>query len=313
MAGTVEKYLDQLLAIYWLRPETALWRTFDCLLMEKYASICGEAIDLGCGDGILSFVMAGGRIRNYDVFMDVGELAGYNGGSDIHNHCTGIGIDADPSGVRYSYEWGVDAKAGLIRKAAKLAAFYRRNAVLDLNEALPCGDARFDCAFSNVLYWLDDPHRTLSCWHRGLKAGGKLFLFVPNSTFKDKAPLYFRAPHTGKGAYFNYFDRGYGALIHHCYDNATWSDLFEKNGFETVGHHLYLTDPVISVWNVGTRPIAPPLIGMARMLGPRQREEAKAEWVRYFSGFFRPMIEGEFERRVDEKDAAFHFFVLEKK
>ena len=69
----------------------------------------------------------------------------------------------------------------------------------------------------------------------------------------------------------------------------------------------------MDIWNIGTRPIAPLLINMASMLSPESRENAKAEWIDYFFHFFTPIIEGELERKIPESDAAFHFFVLEKK
>jgi hypothetical protein len=60
MDAKMNQYLSQLLKIHWLRPETALWRTFDCMLMETYGDIKGRSIDLSCGEGTMSFVMAGG-------------------------------------------------------------------------------------------------------------------------------------------------------------------------------------------------------------------------------------------------------------
>lgn len=313
MAGNMNSYLNQLLKIHWLRPETALWRSFDCMLMEKYGDISGRSVDLGCGDGTMSFIMAGGVVNEYDVFMDVGELQNYNAGADIYNQNTNIQLDTDLTRLRHTFEWGVDHKDGLIDKAKRFAPFYRNSLVHDLNKKLPFEDGYFDSAFSNILYWLDDMDKTLAEWRRVMKEQGKIFLFVPNANFKEKAWLYYLAPHAGDKRYLNYFDRGYNALIHHCYGTAQWEGIFQKNGFNIVDHHLYLTNPVMDVWNVGTRPIAPLLINMASELSPENRASAKSEWVDYFARFFTPIIEGEFERKVPENEAAFHFFVLEKK
>lgn len=312
MAGNIDSYLNQLLKIHWLRPETALWRIFDCLLMEKYGVISGSSADLGCGDGTMSFIMAGGIVDEYDVFMDVGELQNYNTGADIYNQNTNIQLKTDLTRLRHSFEWGVDHKDGLIDKAKRFAPFYRNNLVFDLNKKLPFEDSHFDTAFSNILYWLDDMDNTLSEWRRVIKMHGKLLLFVPNANFKEKAWLYYSAPHAGDKKYLNYFDRGYNALIHHCYATSHWEGIFQKNGFNVVDHHQYLTNPVMDIWNVGTRPIAPLLINMASKLSPENRADTKSEWIDYFARFFTPIIEGEFERKVPENDAAFHFFVLEK-
>ena len=305
------KYLAKLLEVHWLRPETALWRTFDCMLMEKHGDINGRSIDLGCGDGTLSFLMAGGGLDEYDVFMDVDELDSYNSGSDIYNQKTSLVPILNVDSIRYTYEWGVDHKQGLIDKAKRFFPFYQNSLLVDLNNSTTFEDNYFDSSFSNVLYWLDDMEVTLSEWSRILKSRGKLYLFVPNSSFRGKAWLYYSAPHSGDKRYFNLFDRGYSSLIRQCHSTEEWIRIFQRNGFEVIDHHLYLTNPVIDIWNLGTRPIAPLLINMSKMLSFECRKEAKAEWVDYFTRFFQPIVEGEFERKVPEHDAAFHFFILE--
>jgi SAM-dependent methyltransferase len=313
MAGSMNSYLSQLLQIHWLRPETALWRTFDCMLMEKFGSVGGNSIDLGSGDGTMSYLMAGGAIEGYDVFKDVGQLKNYNDGADIHNQTPISSLVLNNDKLRYNFEWGVDHKDGLIKKAQRLSGFYTNMAVHDLNKKMSFDDEHFESAFSNILYWLEDIDTTLSEWHRIIKKDGKLYLLVPTASFKEKAWLYYSAPHTGDKQYLNYFDRGYSALIHHCYKTEQWTEYFKRNGFVVADHHLYLTNPVMDIWNLGTRPIAPLLINMSNMLSGEQREVAKAEWVDYFAKFFMPIIEGEFERKVGEGEASFHFFALEKR
>ena len=313
MVRKMNSYLDQLLKIHWLRPETAVWRTFDCLLMEKYGDIKGCSADLGCGDGTMSFIMAGGLLGAYDVFLDVGDVKNYKDGSDIYNQLTDISIESDQRYVRYAFEWGVDHKAGLIDKAKRFHPFYTNNLIFDLNKKLPFESEYLDSAFSNILYWLDDIGGVLSEWNRTIKKNGRIHLFVPNANFKEKAWLFYSAPHLGENKYLNYFDRGYNSLIHHCYTRADWENIFQTNGFEVVGHHPYLTKPVMDIWNIGTRPIASLLINMASKLDHAARSEVKQEWVNYFADFFMPIIDGEFEREVPENETAFHFFVLEKK
>ena len=313
MAGRIDHYLRQLLSIHWLRPETALWRSFDCLLAEQYAPLSGRCVDLGCGDGTLSFVMAGGEIKDYDVFHDVSGVRAFNEGADIYNVASTSDLNVDESKLRYRYDYGVDHKEGLISKAAKLGGFYRNTRVQDLNMALSFEDDVFDSAFSNILYWLDDLDVILREWRRILAEKGKLALFVPNATFKEKAWVYYLAPHQGKHRYLNFFDRGYSKLINHCYSYKKWRELFEKNGYSIQHHQNYLTDPVMEVWNLGMRPVAPLLINMSSRLSTADRTACKQEWVDYFYDFLKPMVEGEFDAQVPEEQSAFHFFVLEKR
>jgi len=312
MAGRLDHYLRQLLQAFWLRPETALWRTFDCLYMEKYGRIDGASADLGCGDGVMSYIMAGGILNDFEVFSEVTRLDDYNDGADIFDCAPDAAQATDTSSLRYRFDWGLDKKQSLIAKAGRLGGFYRDTRVADLNQALPDELQNLNAIFSNILYWLDDPMAVIRNWRIRLAAGGHLMVLVPGEHFKPKAWLYYQAPHSGSRHYLNYFDRGYGQLIQHCYPADDWKHLFEQADFGVVTHRAYLTDPVIEIWNIGTRPIAPLLIGMSGRLGASDRAAVKAEWVDYFTGFFRPIIEGEFDRDVAEDEAAFHFFLLER-
>lgn len=309
----IPTYLKQLLSLHWLRPETALWRVFDCLLAEQ-VPFTGKSIDLGCGDGTLSYIMAGGKIRNHDAYNQIVSLDSFNNGSDIYNKVVddNAALDLDTDTLRHRYTYGIDHKAGLISKANMLRGFYENTIVHDLNQPLPFTEASFDAAFSNILYWLDDLDFVLSEWRRILTPSAKLHLFVPNDTFKEKAWFYYLAPHTGHKQYYNYFDRGYNGLIRHAYSSREWEALFERNGYKVSRHIKYLTDPVMEIWNIGTRPISPLLIKMASHLPLEKKNQIKEEWVSYFAGFFSPIIAGEFGRTPREGEYAFHFYVLEK-
>ena len=59
-------YLEELLSVFWLRPETALWRSIDIETMKDF-EFFAPSLDLGCGDSIFSFIRAGGR---FDITFD---------------------------------------------------------------------------------------------------------------------------------------------------------------------------------------------------------------------------------------------------
>src|SRR4051794_13643762 len=66
--------LTELLKIFWLRPETALWRAIDIEAMRRF-EFASPSLDFGCGDGIFSFVRAGGRFgAEFDAFQSVSRL-----------------------------------------------------------------------------------------------------------------------------------------------------------------------------------------------------------------------------------------------
>ena len=55
----MKEILKNFLNAYWLRPETALWRTLDVEAMRTFKGT-SPSLDLGCGDGTFSFIRAGG-------------------------------------------------------------------------------------------------------------------------------------------------------------------------------------------------------------------------------------------------------------
>jgi SAM-dependent methyltransferase len=280
--------------------------------MEKYGKIHGESADLGCGDGTMSFIMAGGVIHDYDVFLEFSNLDKFNDGADLHDTMPSVVPDIDGNSLAYSYGVGFDHKQSLVDKAARFDGLYRKAVVHDLNQPLPVDGATFDSAFSNILYWLNDLDPVLSDWGRVLCRGGRLHLFVPSANFQNMTWLYNLAPHAGERRYLNFLDRGYAGLIHHCLGTEQWVKLFEKAGFSIKEHRRYLSDPVLEIWNIGTRPIAPLLVGMSQKLTKADRAWIKSQWVTYFKEFFTPIVEGEFDRPLSEEKAGFHFFVLEK-
>ena len=312
MDRKIGKYLNQLLPIFWLRPETALWRSIDCMLMDKEQPK-GRGVDFGCGDGMLSYIMAGGKVADYDVFANVSGLSSFAGGADIYNSRVRVKPVVDSSALRYVYACGVDHKPGLIEKAGQCGRFYGELLVRDLNKPLAFGGPGFDWGFSNILYWLNDAAGALGGWGRAIRKGGRLYLFVPNEHFKNKAWLYYKAPHRGRKSYLNFFDRGYNPLVRHYYSGAKWEALFKKSGFGVVSHKPCLSDPVMDVWNIGTRPVSHLLIGMANRLRKSDRTAAKREWTEFFRKFFEPIIEREIGRRQRDASCAFHFYILENR
>jgi SAM-dependent methyltransferase len=313
LEAKASRYLRELLSIHWLRPETALWRVFDCLLMDG-VTLPEKSVDLGCGDGTLSFIAAGGKITDYDVYQQVRDLNSFTQGTDIYNKLVqeDFSIACDTKNLRYRFAYGIDHKDGLISKASKLDGFYHNTKIQNLNQRLDFDMGTFEAGFSNILYWLDNPSSVLAEWHRVLAKGARLYLFVSHKTLREKAWFYYAAPHSGARRYYNYFDRGYNALNKHSYDSTTWEKYFTSAGFQVVKHKKYLTDPVMDIWNIGTRPISSLLIGMANRLGGSDREQVKREWIDFFHDFFLPIVLGEFDKEPGEDEYAFHYYVLEK-
>lgn len=78
--------MEELLKVYWLRPETALWRYLDIQSMKNF-EFKSPSLDIGGGDGLLSFVRAGGEFDLlFDAFQSMKNMDNYFDGEDVWNH-----------------------------------------------------------------------------------------------------------------------------------------------------------------------------------------------------------------------------------
>lgn len=312
---TDDEYLNRLLGIYWLRPETALTRAEDCAFVRDYCAdiLRGENIELGCGNGLLSFIMAGGVIdENYDAFLDVDHPELYSTTSiDMFDKISDRLIKYQDDGLLYSYELAMDWKEGLLSQAGRYKKLYKDLRLANLNNDVKL-EKTYDTIFCNMLYWLDNPEKALKNWADFLKPHGHVILFCTNNRFKDCAWMYYKAPHQGMHAYLNYFDRGYGGMYFKDYSDAEWNEAFSNAGYSVVEKVNARSDSMMEIWNIGTRPIASPIMLMAEKLKNEDRLEIKKYWVEFFAKFFMPVIEDSLNKRNTEI-GSYYFYVLEKK
>ena len=307
------EYLKQFLNIYWLRPETALWRTLDCLALQNL-KFEAPIVDVGCGDGLFSFTRAGGELSpNYDVFLQTGHLEQFFKKVDIYDYfdssVTSPLVRRTPD---YEIDLGLDHKESLLKKA-KLLGCYRELKIADANRLLPVEDGRFRTVFSNILYWLEDYRVALAEFHRILDPGGCVVLVVPSEKFKEYL-LYERlylSTKDPKWKWLHLIDRGRSENIKLCKSYKDWKSEFESVGFTVALHKGFLSKTVLQIWDVGLRPISPLLIEMANKLKSEDRKQIKEKWIAELLPLLEPLCDLE-----DEKDTvppSFHLFLLNRK
>lgn len=178
--------LKQLLNVFWLRPETALWREIDIRTMSAF-EMRSPSLDLGCGDGTFSFIRAGGEFdRNFDAFRSVSQLDQFFQNVDVfdsYDENLSAAVTKPPS---YLIDVGFDHKINLLKKAGQLG-LYRALKQGDANQTLPFPDASFNSVFSNIVYWLDSPQDVILEISRILKPGGRACLMLLTLHFPSLA------------------------------------------------------------------------------------------------------------------------------
>ena len=312
----MSRFLKELLDVYWLRPETALWRAIDIEVMKDF-EVCGKSLDLGCGDGVFSFIRAGGRFDfSFDDYQSMGDLDRFFQGDDVHDFLKLGYLPQIVKKPKYTFSNALDHKRNLLKKAEKLS-FYQKLTIHDANERFPFADNSFNTVFSNIIYWLDDPQKSLNEISRVLIEGGRAALMLPNATLPEFSfynQLYLKTKNADF-SFLRYLDRGrFSSNIKASKSYIEWKKLIDNSGLSIVSHQTHLSKRVIQIWDIGLRPLFPVLHKLISSIEDKETlRQIKKEWVDIFYKFLEPIYELEKNREINRnKHNAFHYFVLEK-
>ena len=307
MAKIVEEYLKQFLNVYWLRPETALWRTIDCVKMEEL-KFEKPILDIGCGDGIFSFIRAGGQFGlGFDMYLSVGNFDNFFANADIYNTFNENKLIYDiVQKPKYKIDVGLDWKQALLDKA-NFIGLYDKLIKHDANYRLPLEDNSFNTVFSNTMYWLDNVEGALREFVRIVTEEGKIILMLPDKNIKNYYIYNYYLQN--KSLWAKLLDRGRYEQMKKCYAYDEWKRFFDSANLEIVSHDTHLSERLIRLWDIGLRPLSPVLIKMANSLGEAKRKEIKEEWIRICYDICKPFLEEE----SHQQNNLFHLFVLKRK
>ena len=284
----------------------------------KNFDVVGKSLDLGCGDGILSFIRAGGKFDvTFDDYQSVGNLDKFFENFDVHDKFNSEYAPNIIQTPNYTFSDALDQKHTLISKAKKLN-FYNNCVVHDANKTLPFPENTFDSIFSNILYWLDSPDNCFNEVARVLKINsGKAALMLPNSTL-TKFSFYnnlFINRKDDNYSFLKYLDRGrHSSNIKSAKSFLEWKTIIERSGLKIVEHKMHLSKSLIQIWDIGLRPLFPVLVKMVRAVENQDKLiEIKQEWIETFLKFLDPIFELELQDKLDQnEEKAFHYFLLEK-
>lgn len=308
--------LEKLLNVYWLRPETALWRAIDIEIMKDF-NIKGNSLDLGCGDGVLSFLRAEGNFDStFDNYQSIGDLDNFFDNCDVHDTFIEGYSPKIIKKPEYKFSTALDHKDNLLKKAEKLD-FYDEFIIHDANELLPFDDESYDSIFSNIIYWLDNPNKSLSEISRILSKKGQVALMLPNVTMPEFSfynQLYVKEQNKDYD-FLKFLDRGrYSSNIKVSKSFKEWEQIINNNNLKIVDHKMHISKTIMQIWDIGLRPLFPVLLKLVNAVeNKKELLEIKKEWIEIFMKFLQPIFELELENKLNQNEKkAFHYFVLEK-
>lgn len=311
--NTKASNFSRLLNVYWLRPETALWRAVDMDVMSHF-TFNSPSLEIGCGDGVFSFLKAGGNFdAHFDVYQSVDNLELYFDNIDIYNSFSNHVNPTITQKPQYKIDFAVDLKENLIKKARTLD-FYNHLISNDCNSGLPFEDNQFKTIFSNIVYWLDQPEFILREIHRVLKKGGIAGILVPDKSFQNYSYYYdlVKNKNLQSFSFLEHLDRGrMTSNIKQAKTFEQWQSLIMQAGLTIAEHKCHLSEANIRIWDIGTRPFFPVLYEMTKELTMDKRLDIKNKWMQICSQFLEPMVSLD-SALSQSSQPAFHWFILKK-
>lgn len=290
---TAREKQRRFISAYWLRPENAFWMV---LRSDALANVPlrGPMLDLSCGDGVFSFLHAGGRFApEFDVFGCVDNLHRvHDDHADIYDHVDDDHRPTIVSPPAYTIDCGADHKGNLLTKASWLG-MYDRLLPHDNNEALPFEDGAFETVYCNSVYWVERIDDLLREIARVTAPGGKAILQVKLQSIEQ----FTMAKHRDVlgDRWLNLMDRGRSASWPSLCDRQTWERRFKSAGFEIRQAEPFVTGTHAHIWDIGLRPIAPMLIKAMNAIHPHLRQEIKRDWVDLFCNLLSPLCDPGFD------------------
>jgi len=273
-----KEYLAEYLNYFWLRPENAVMLA---IRAEKYAStfdyLKDYSLDVSCGDGVFSFIAAGGKIgASSDMFqsLNLGVRKGAFDAFDSWDSQYSIDVIQEPE---FGYSHGIDWKQNLLRKAEALN-FYGNLSVHDNNKTLPYDDNYFSYIYSNSTYWVESFEKHIIDLYRVLKPGGHMVLEIKTKNiFKFSASVYAHGI-LGPKAY-EILDAGRSSTWKGMRDLRQYDQIFSAlPDVEIVKKEPVYGDLLAQIWDIGMRPLFNPLVKLANSVDLQTRKEAKKEW-----------------------------------
>jgi len=274
---------------YWLRPENAFWMA---LRSEVLADIPWQrpSIDVSCGDGVFSFLHAGGRFHDdFDVFSAVGSLDRvHTEHADMFDHVDRGYRPVLARPARWRIDTGTDWKPNLLTKAGRLH-LYEELLVHDNNRPFPFEEGAFRTVYCNAAYWVQNVDLLLAELGRMVDRDGSVLLEVKLETVLRYTLERHRSVLGDR--FLDIIGRGRAGTWPSLTDRRTWERRFRRAGLSIERAVPFVTRTHAHLWDVGLRPIAPLLIELANSVSPETRSSVKRRWVDLFCELCAPFCD----------------------
>lgn len=255
--------------LYWLKPVDIVWDAVNAYHIQKRIGDDEIILDLGCGDGLYSALMFGGRLKiSYDRFLNVkpdNQMIRDDQFGDIYAEPVRVnGLIKKP---RRLINYGLELKQHHINVATSLGIY--RSIIKGRFENIPIANNKIDKIYSVfAFYWGDDIVKQFKEVHRVLRKEGELLVNLPSEFLYDL--------HIAKKIsedlkysdlirnYMSSLDGGRRKLTtRYAKSIEGWREYIEKFGFEIIEIFPVVNELLFFLQDIAQRPFLPTFFKMA--------------------------------------------------
>lgn len=290
-----EQILDEFLNIYFLRPENAFMTYRRAIsIYESGFKFEGKSLDISCGDGLFSFITAGGKLnKEFDMFINIDpqkifELCDDKSTDIFDSYKKNYDINYEKIVIKkpdYKITYGTDWKQSLLDKA-KILGLYENLLLHDNNKPFPFEDEYFDRVYSNSIYWIENINLHIDEIARITKRGGEVLLQIKTNELINLHPINWNIEWLSKES-LEILDRGRLATWHSIKPIEWYIKQFENRGFEVKKILPTYSREQVMIWHIGLRPIAHFMIYLFNRLPLNERTLVKEKFIEYIKPLVR--------------------------
>jgi len=296
--------------VYWLRLESVPWEVSlyqkNRYLFKKIIKDNKKSLEIGCGNGITSFISLDNRINcTIDNFSFVNSNQIKSNKKDFYDQFfKNKNIKVNKSINKFTKV--IDLKKNLLKIARyiNIADDYQ---VCDCNKPFYLND-KFDYIYSTIIYWLDEsPINNLKKWSIYLNKGGLIGFTAPNKNFYKFCKTY-----SSKEKIYNILNYGRKKHIKHIVDPVEFKKEVRKQGiFKIIKVNYFLKEPTLKFWDIGMRPISKFLIKTIKYLNFNIMIKLKKYFLKDHFNLVKELCKIELKKEKINR-SGFCFYILKK-
>ena len=315
----LNKMIESFSELYWLKPVDIVWDAVNAYHIRNMIKDKEIILDLGCGDGLYTALMFGGRLpKEYDRFISTKtqhQKIGKNQEGDIYKHPSKIkGLEKKP---KRKINYGLELKQYHI-DIAKSLGIYERILKGSFNK-IPLDNTIIDKIFSIfAFYWGDDLDIQVNEVRRVLKMEGEFIVNLPSEHLFDLHIAKRISEETDYSdnlrKFMKVLDGGRRKLTcRYARSLKEWKLYFEKHGFEFIEAVPVVNEIMFVLQDISQRPFLPFLFQMFDLDTLRQNKDKIKQYL--CTKVYPKLIDHllEYESRPDVRHAYYLIRIKKKK